>query len=74
MTNSNGSLFSYSNNSSLSSCQTLYQLSILGIAMNTGLPFGYLVQNQGNLDPLITIPMFLGAWSWSIYYDTIYVH
>ena len=42
--------------------------------MNSGLPFGYLVQSSGSLDLLVVVPMFLGAWSWTIYYDTIYAH
>ena len=41
--------------------------------MNMGIPFGYMV-TSGLIDFSVVLPMFLGALSWTVYYDTIYAH
>ncbi|CAG9790443.1 unnamed protein product [Diatraea saccharalis] len=52
---------------------TNYPQIFLGATFNWGALLGYSAI-QGNINPAICLPMYIGALAWTVVYDTIYAH
>lgn len=55
---------------------TNWPQAMLALTMNWGVPMGYaaIVGSVGLGDLTTLLPIYLGAISWTLYYDTIYAH
>lgn len=53
---------------------TYWPQLLLGFTFNWGVLLGWSVMNNGSLNNLAVIPLYLACVSWTLIYDTIYAH
>ena len=53
--------------------RTHWPQAVLGVAMNYGVVMGW-GATHGCVDAAVVLPMFAGAWAWTLVYDTLYAH